>query len=117
MVQETLGKNQEEGWQQPKRGRKNPPEAGEMQEKSSKENPIEAEKISVNNQYEALVMEEGEIPPLEMVNVEVEEAKSQAITSIPPLAPKNERSEKDMEGSTMPRGTWAEMVKNNRIRP
>ena len=76
VVQETLGKNQEEGWKQPKRGRKNPPEAGETQQKSSKENPIEAEKILVNNQYEALVMEEGEIPPLEMVNVEVKEEEA-----------------------------------------
>ena len=65
VVQETLGKNQEEGWQQSKRGRKTPPAASEMQQKRSKENPKEAEKIPTNNQFEALLMEEDEIPPME----------------------------------------------------
>ena len=98
-----------------KKVKEKPSEAGEAQQKSSKENPIETKKISVNNQYEALVMEEGEIPPLEMVNTEVEEEEVQEIMSMPPLSPRNERSEKAMEGSTTPRGTWADMVKNNRI--
>ena len=117
VVQETLGKNQEEGQQQPKRGRKNPPETGETQQKSSKENAIEVGKIPINNQYEALVMEDGEIPPLEMVTVEVQEEEAQEITSVPPLSPRDERSEKAMEGSTTLGGTQAQMVRNNRVMP
>ena len=100
-----MGRNQEEGWHQSKGGRKTPPVASEVQQKTSKENPKEVEKIPINNQYEAFLMEEGEIPPLEMINVQVEEEEVQAITSIPPLSPRNERSEKAMEGSTTPGGT------------
>ena len=62
-------------------------------------------------------MEEGETPPLEMITVEVEEEEAHATTSIPPMSPRNERSEKAPEGSTTLGGTWADMVKNNIVTP
>ena len=39
-------------------------------------------------------MEEGEILPLEIITVEIEEEEAHATTSIPPMSPRNERSEK-----------------------
>ena len=47
-------------------------------------------------------MEEGEIPPLETITIEIEEEEAQATTSIPTTSPINGRSEKDPEGSTTP---------------
>ena len=62
-------------------------------------------------------MEEGEIPPLEIITVEVEEEESHATTSIPPMYPRNERNEKYPEGSTTPGGSWEEVVKHSRVTP
>ena len=77
--------------------------------------PKKQKKVSTNNQFEALLMEEGEIPPLEIITYKIEEEEAHATTSIPPMSPKNERSEKAPEGSTTPGGTWAKIVKNNRV--
>ena len=75
-----------------------------------------AEKVSTKNQFKALLMEEGENPPLEIITVEIEE-EAHATTSIPPMSPRNERSEKAPKGSTTPGETWAEMVKHSRVTP
>ena len=83
-----------------KRGRKTPPVENEVQQKTSRGKPKESEKSSNNNQFEALLMEEGEIPPLETIIVEIEEEEDHATTRIPPMSPRNERSDKDLEGST-----------------
>ena len=50
-------------------------------------------------------MKEGEIPPLEIISVETKEEEIHAATSVPPLSPRNERSEKYPEGSTTLGGT------------
>ena len=51
-------------------------------------------------------MGEGEIPPLEIITVEIEEEEeAHATTSIPPMSPRNERSKKAQEGSTTLGGT------------
>ena len=47
-------------------------------------------------------MEEGEIPPLEIITVGIEEEEFHATTSIPPMSPRNERNEKSLEWSTTP---------------
>ena len=65
-----------------------------MQQNTSKVKPKEVEKILINNQYEALLMEEVGIPPLEMITVEVKEKEAHVTTSIPPMSPRNERSKK-----------------------
>ena len=62
-------------------------------------------------------MEEGEVPPLEITTVEIEEEEAHATTSVPPLSPRNGRNEKAPEGSITPGGTWAEMVKHRRVMP
>ena len=100
-------KRQEEGWQQVKRGRRMPPPvplSSGSEPTTSKENPQEGKEASTNNQFQALHMEEGEIPPLETISAETEEEEIHASTSIPPLSPRNERNKKAFEGSTTPRG-------------
>ena len=72
VVQEIPEKNQEEGWQQAKRGRKMPPVSSEVQLKISKENPKEGKEASTSNQFQALLMEEEEIPPLKIISAETE---------------------------------------------
>ena len=62
-------------------------------------------------------MEEGEIPPLEIISVETEEEEIHEAMSVPPLSPINERSEKAPEGFTTPGGTWEEMVKHSKFMP
>ena len=62
-------------------------------------------------------MEEGEIPPLETISIEIEEEEIHSSTSIPPLSPINERNKKALEGSTTPGGSWVEMVKHIKVTP
>ena len=49
-------------------------------------------------------MEEGEIPPLEIILAETEEEEIHASTSVPPLSPINERNKKALTGYTTPVG-------------
>ena len=60
-----------------------------MRQKISKENPKEVKEVLTNNQFEALLVEEGEIPPLEIIIVEIEEEEAHAATSVPPPSPIN----------------------------
>ena len=88
---------QEEGWQQVKRGRKMPspvPLSSGSQPTTSKENPQEEKETSTNNQFQALHMEEGEIPSSETRSTEAKEEEVPATTNIPLSSPKNDRNEK-----------------------
>ena len=92
VAQEIPEKNQEEGWRQAKRGRKMPPLSSELHPKISKEKPKEGKEVSSSNQFQALHMEEGEIPSSETILAETEEAEIHASTSIPSLSPRNKRN-------------------------
>ena len=62
--------------QQLKRGRKTPPVSSDVKKNISNEKPKEVKEVSTNNQFKALLMEEGEIPPLEIITVKIEEEES-----------------------------------------